>query len=299
MKTFVLLATFLSALAIADPASYLFPAWDSSDEVRLPIADRVQARRTTSVNWLDLVPSSDEKKEVVMVLPQKPLLIILDAGHGGKDLGARGHYGIIEKKLCLKIAWMVKSRLEAAFREKGILAKVILSREKDEYLSLRDRVKIANNLGADLFVSVHANSSEIEKPKGFEVYFLSAEASDAEAKRLAKIENAEPSEKPLKSKVMSILSDLQTTHHVSESSEFAEVVYQSMARSLKPNGRGVRQAPFTVLAGTSMPALLVEVGYLSHPIEAQLLKSMTYLKRLANAISRGIFDFAIRSKRVG
>lgn len=296
MKLTILLFSFLlCAPALATSAS----EWENGEDLRLSLGDQLQERRTTSVNWPDLVPTDGEKSEPAPVMVPKRLRIVIDAGHGGKDLGSRGHFDILEKQLCLKIGWMVKARLESAFRARGIPADVILSRDRDVYLSLRDRVRIANQTGADLFVSIHANSSEFEKARGFEVYFLSAEASDAQARRVARIENAEHSETPLKSNVMSILSDLQATQHVAESSRFAEVLFQAMARNLKPNGRGVRQAPFTVLAGTTMPALLVEVGYLTNPLEAQLLRTPVYLKRLANAISTGIFEFATRVKRVG
>jgi len=273
-------------------------------EERPRLNDPVQELLTTSVNWTDLDPTResfseqrnkilDSQKSVALKKTQaSSFKVMVDAGHGGKDLGALGPYGLSEKDICLTVGQLVRQSLLRVAKKKDFPLEVQLTRRSDSFLTLRDRVQIANGSGADLFVSIHANASDSPRARGFEVYFLSAEATDAHARGVAATENnAISASAPLKPDVLSILDDVQATRHVAESSRFAETLFRSMARTLKPNGRGVRQAPFTVLAGTLMPALLVEVGYLTNEEEAQLLMKGGYLKRVANAISYGILEF--------
>ena len=173
-----------------------------------------------------------------------------------------------------------------------------LTRREDVFIPLKERVRLANDWGADVFVSIHLNSSPVPKARGFEVYFLSPEASDPETERLALKESE--GHLPLhKTDVLNIISDVRTTFHTQESSAFAEEMFSAISKSVSSNGRGVRQGPFTVLHGTQMPAILVEVGYVTHVQEALLLTKDSYLKRLASAISSGIIDYGLRIKRLG
>jgi len=295
MKTFVLI--LLGTLAHAAPLD--LGDWGAAEELRLRLPDAKQEQRTTSLNWSDLTPEPKAPAAKAEKVQRRKLRIVIDAGHGGKDLGAVGMYGVMEKHLCLTISRMVREHLRKELFRRGIPAEIALSRERDVFLTLRERVKFANDTGADLFVSVHGNSSEYPSVRGFEVYFLNAEASDSRARALARAENAEQLETPIKADVLSILSDVKANQHISESSRFAEVVFRAMSRSLHANGRGVRQAPFTVLHGTAMPALLVEVGYLTHWEEARWLSRAHYLKRLSNAISSGVVEYALTMKDLG
>ena len=177
-----------------------------------------------------------------------------------------------------------------------------MTRDSDEFITLERRTEIASRSKADLFVSIHLNSASTEKPKGFEVYFMSAEATDAAAHQLAQTENegALPIvPTPLSSDVRSILNDVQAVHHLEASSQFAEILFQFMSHTIPPNGVGVRQGPFTVLSGTRMPAILVEVGYVTNAEDAKSLKLRAYLKRAANAISTGIIEFALKLQKLG
>jgi N-acetylmuramoyl-L-alanine amidase len=219
--------------------------------------------------------------------------IFLDSGHGGRDMGAIGMFDILEKQVSLQLALLVRERLKREFQGHHLSAEVVLSRDQDRYVSLTDRVRMADRGSADIFLSIHANSSPLPKAKGFEIYFLSAEASDEAAKALAKVENG--AAVALSSDVASILSDVRTTYHVNESSQFAESVYGAMTQSLA-GGRGIRQAPFTVLEGTTMPAILIEVGYLTNRDDARNLQKPHYLKQLADAISQGIFQYVTLKK---
>lgn len=282
----------LNALLLLSTICVAVPAHDGP--LRLYLADATQEALTTPLNWPDL-PATKPKP---LPVGPKPFRILLDAGHGGKDLGAIGHFSIQEKDYALRMADLVRRELEREKNRRGFALEVKLSREIDSFLGLRERANLANEWGADVFVSLHLNSSPVAKARGFEVYFLSAEASDAEAARLAHAENSEKQTSRVPSTVLSILSDAQTSQHVTASSFFAETMFQAISKKVRSNGRGVRQGPFTVLAGTSMPSVLIELGYLSNPEEAQQLTSFSYLKRLAGAISTGIIEFALQKKRL-
>lgn len=269
------------------------------EELRLRIPNRLQEFRTTSLNWIDLDLFAGEMRvtseEHRVSHPRIPLRIVLDPGHGGHDLGARGYYGIQEKRLSLRIANLVKRRLTRLGEKRDQPIDVLLTRKTDDYLSLRDRVTLANDWNADLFVSIHANSSDAVKAHGFEVYFLSSSATDPAARRLAHVEN-EGEGTPIKADVLSILSDAQANYHINESSSFAESFFESLTRQplFKSNARAVRQAPFSVLRGTMMPAILLEVGYVTNGEEAWNLTQGPFLNKLASAISRSIIEFADR-----
>ncbi len=228
----------------------------------------------------------------------KKFKVLVDVGHGGHDFGAPGFHGVMEKELCLRVATHVKARLDRSARLADFPIEVQLTRNADHFVPLRDRAKRANDWGADLFVSIHANSSPAPRARGFEVYFLSNEASDAEASRIARQENAETETPNLSPGVLSILSDLKTNTHILESSRFAESVYASLAALLRPNGKGVRQAPFAVLSGTQMPALLIEIGYLTHAEEAAALARPAYQNRIATGIAEGVLGFALQMRRI-
>lgn len=217
---------------------------------------------------------------------EKRIRIVIDPGHGGDNTGARGLYGLVEKHLSLSIAKFLKKEL---IKSKSDL-EIFLTRETDIHLELRDRVKLANAFGGDIFLSIHVNASPFSDISGFEVYFLSSEASDAEAVKLSLIENA-GEESPIPDEVVSILSDVRTNFVIERSSLLAEKMYSSLQDFTSPNKRGIRQAPFSVLQGTEMPSVLLEVGYLTNPKEALKLKNKFYLKGLVNAISMGIIEY--------
>lgn len=269
-------------------------------ELRLRLSDDLQEKRTTSLNWVDL-RAARFLSPVVEATPIEPedtrLKVLIDPGHGGDDLGAVTFGGVKEKDIALRISRMVRQEILSQSRRAGAGVKVRLTRDDDTFIPLKERPEIANNWDADLFVSIHLNSSPSTKVRGFEVYFLNPRGSDAEASRVARVENG--GEKTLaKTDIMSIISDAQTSVHIAESSSFAETLYAHLSSEVLPNKRGVRQAPFAVLAGTTMPALLIEVGYLTHQGETENLKRGLYLKRVASAISSGILRFAQSRKKL-
>ena len=226
-----------------------------------------------------------------------PLVIVLDPGHGGKPPhdGAHGGRGRHEKAIALQVAQKTRQMLE----QQG--ATVILTRDDDEHVPLADRVRIANEAGADVFVSIHCNAMETREDRkvtrGVETYFLSPDPTDAEAKMLAQLENGGPEAVPLpkgNDAVTGILNDLALGQARNDSAALAQIVQQHMVRGTKSPSRGVRQAPFLVLSGTRMPSVLVEIGFISHPREGRLLVGEKHQGRVARALADGIRDFADR-----
>ena len=223
------------------------------------------------------------------------LVVVLDPGHGGKfpHDGAHGRRGLIEKNIALAVSNKTKELLEAAG------ATVVLTREGDVDVSLAERVRIANEAGADLFLSIHCNSMETREDrltsKGVETYFLSPDPTDAEARMLAQLENGGPDAVPLpkaSTPVEGILNDLALGQARNDSAALAQLIQRHVVRSTRAQPRGVRQAPFLVLSGTKMPSALVEVGFISHPTEGRKLATEKYQAKIAEALSDGIRDFA-------
>jgi N-acetylmuramoyl-L-alanine amidase len=220
--------------------------------------------------------------------------IVLDAGHGGHDSGAVGAGGLMEKDLVLDVTRRVAKLLEDKYD-----VKVRLSRDSDNFVALRDRTSFANRERADLFVSIHANAHRVAASEGVEVYFLSSEATDSAARQVAATENSVAQlEKPANGKgtaradiVKSILWDLAQSEYQSESSRLAETVLDTMTQSLKIPNRGVKQAGFYVLGGAAMPAILVEIGFVTNPKEEKRLKESRYRDEIARAIVSGLGDY--------
>ncbi|VAV83107.1 N-acetylmuramoyl-L-alanine amidase [hydrothermal vent metagenome] len=245
-------------------------------------------------------PSSAFFKRVGPAETDNPArVVVIDAGHGGKDTGAVGPGGIKEKDVTLSIALALKRSLteKTAFR-------VVLTREDDRGVDLDKRAETAAE--AALFISIHANSSEHRAVKGVETFFLSFEASDNDARLVAARENNVPAieagpergkgfaegEPPFNSEAInSILTDMVQTESHHESSRLAELIHKSLIKATGARNRGVRQAPFRVLAGTAVPAVLLEIGFLSNRGEAEKLVSPKRQQAIARAITSAIVKF--------
>lgn len=219
--------------------------------------------------------------------------IVLDAGHGGHDSGAIGPGGLMEKELVLDITKRV-----ARLLEDQVQVKVLLSRDADHFVTLKDRTSFANRANADLFVSIHANAHRVAASEGVEVFFLSSEATDNAARQLAAAENSVIQlEKPSSGRtgrseiVRTMLWDLAQAEFQTESSRLAETVLDSMSQALRIPNRGVKQAGFYVLGGAAMPAILVEIGFVTNPREERRLKDPKYRDKIARAIFRGLADY--------
>jgi len=219
--------------------------------------------------------------------------IVLDPGHGGAQEGALGPGGLFEKALALELARALKVELERSGME------VLLTREDDVLLPLADRVGFANRSRPDLFVSLHANSMPTRKLRarveGIQTFFLSANASGEDALRTASQENAGATSAgaaPTQRDTLAfILADLARGEAHADSSRLAYALHQRLVASTGAVDLGVQQAPFYVLMGVEAPAVLVEVGFISHPDEGRRLGEPGYRSRLVTALAEGVRAF--------
>ena len=216
-------------------------------------------------------------------------MVVLDPGHGGRSLGARGSTGTMEKDLVLNVAEKLKARLE-----EGLGIKVVLTRTADYYVGLKERTAIANNNRADLFLSIHANATFRRDIDGYETYYLSLRSTDKRARSYAEVENKALGVKggeDDKALLEAILWDMAQTAYIQESSELASMVQKRIVGELRGRDRGVRQAPLAVLMGARMPAALVEIGYISNPEQEVRLNRKSHQDQIAMALYRAIEDY--------
>ncbi|MBM4388094.1 MAG: N-acetylmuramoyl-L-alanine amidase, partial [Deltaproteobacteria bacterium] len=222
-----------------------------------------------------------------------PHKVVIDAGHGGENMGALGAYGIYEKAVTLSIA----KKLEAMLMDDGGY-NVFMTRSGDTYISLKDRAEIANELEADVFVSIHCNASAEKEPSGFETFFLSPDTNNPEDMKLAEIENTDIISKIETEELDRILNDLSREGTIILSEKLAGAVQGSLSKSLKAAAdRGVRQAPFTVLKSSLVPAIVVEAGFITNQEEGLLLLMGDYQTKIAEGIYAGIKKY-IKSRNV-
>jgi N-acetylmuramoyl-L-alanine amidase len=236
--------------------------------------------------------SLEPKSDIPSIAKQLALgvkRIVIDAGHGGKDYGAPGYAkNIQEKQLVLQIA----KKLAAKIRE-DLSCEVIMTRDSDVYLTLEERTAIANTQKADLFISIHANASRNQRASGIETYFLNL-TTDDESISVAARENA-TSKKNI-SELQTILNDLMQNAKINESSRLATYVQKSVCSNLsnKYSGirdKGVKQAPFYVLLGAQMPAILIETSFISNETECSRLADPKYQETLCEGIIYGLRQY--------
>ena len=228
--------------------------------------------------------------------------VVIDPGHGGDEVGAQGPSGTLEKDVVLSIARKLRS---AIVNRLGIQA--FLTRNDDEYVALDDRAAIANNYKADVFISIHANASRSRGAHGSEVYFLSYQASDDDARRVALAEGRVELPQPepgigdgVRSDLAMVLWDMAQAQYLEESSMLASRIQEELGSLDGGAGRGVKQAPFRVLVGAAMPAVLVEVGFISNPEEEKLLNSDEFQSQVVTAIVQGVARYQQeRARRLG
>ncbi len=214
--------------------------------------------------------------------------VVIDPGHGGMEAGAKGKFGNLEKDITLAISLKLKALIE-----KNMAFEVVLTRDRDVDVSVENRSAIANNHKAGLFISIHANGAVQKKAAGSETFFLSLNATDEESRRLAYLEN---NSSALQSRIdpssdddlMMILWDMAQTAHIKQSSLLAEFVQEELDALLGTRNRGIKQAPFKILAGVACPAVLVEAAFISNPEEEQKLASEDFQAKVADAIYRGL-----------
>ncbi len=275
-----------------------------SDPARLVID--VRGERPTEISRLEpvvtaapervMMPKQEDKPHVVekkLKPPPKSALskirrIVVDPGHGGHDPGAVGPTGIQEKDVVLAIGLKLRELLT---EELGV--DVVMTRSTDIFIPLEERTAIANKVGADLFLSVHANAAVNRSAAGIETYYLNLAKTDKVAQLAAK-ENGTSLEKV--SVLQAILFDLMANYKLNDSAHLANEVQKSLHKKIRTihndvKNLGVKQGPFYVLVGASMPSILVETAFLSNATEESRLKDPAYQEMVANGILEGVHSY--------
>jgi len=267
------------------------PTSEPTVEVVAPRAD-LSSKKTTVATSKRNVPDAhaartlrDGDRTLIRALGLKIGKVVVDAGHGGHDTGTIGPNGLLEKDLVLDVSLRLGRLLE-----KGMGADVVFTRDDDTFVPLETRTAVANKAEADLFISVHANSSRDATARGLETYYLNF-TSSADALEVAARENA-VSEKSIH-ELQDLVKKIAMKEKIEESRELASDVQRSMVSGLgtKDHGlrdRGVKKAPFIVLIGANMPSILAEISFVSNPADERRLQTPEYRQKIAESLYRGI-----------
>lgn len=267
-----------------------------SPKKELPVATILESVEKPVISLVDQKkrsPKAESQKKTVSRSHDKISLaqqlglgvrkIVIDPGHGGKDPGAIA-FDLKEKDIVLKLSKKISKILKSTYRYD-----VALTRTKDVYIPLEERIAIANTQNSDLFISIHINAHPDKTIGGIETYFLNL-ATNADAMRVAAIENATSTHNI--SELQDILTNLMKNSKIDESSRLAQFVQTNLVsgveKQYKTRNLGVKQAPFYVLIGAEMPAILAEISFITNPEEAKLLQDEKYLNKIAEQIAAGI-----------
>lgn len=216
--------------------------------------------------------------------------MVLDPGHGGLEVGAKGPNGTLEKNVTL-----VLSRKLKALIERNLAYRVVLTRDRDVDVPLERRAAIANNERAFVFISIHANGYPGRTARGAETYFLNLNATDEEARRIAYLENNSTELDQVQGgeddAIKMILWDMAQANFLRQSSQLADFIQAELNRLRGTRNRGVKQAPFKVLTGVACPAVLVEVAFISNPDEENRLTTERFQNEIVAAIYEGLSNY--------
>jgi N-acetylmuramoyl-L-alanine amidase len=255
-------------------------------KANVDVRSRASAANTTTTHTA--APNAAGERSLIRALGLKIGKIVVDAGHGGHDTGTIGPNGLEEKDLVLDVALKLGKLLE-----NKLGAEVVYTRDDDTFIPLETRTAIANKEQADLFISIHANSSDDPTARGVETYYLNF-TSRADALEVAARENA-VSEKSIH-ELQDLVKKIALKEKIGESREFASDVQRSLyaglsAKSPNLRNRGVKKAPFVVLIGANMPSILAEISFVSNPDDAKKLKTNDYRQRIADSLYKGVFKY--------
>src|SRR6266436_1652630 len=234
-------------------------------------------------------PTRDGQATLTRALGLKIGRIVIDAGHGGHDTGTIGPTGLMEKDLCLDVAL----RLGKIIQQRLPGADVVFTRSDDTFIPLEERTHIANEAKADLFISIHANSSHDHGARGIETYYLNLKGSP-DAMEVASRENATAQQ--IVHDLEDLVKKIARSEKIDESREFAADIQESLAKRIQKlnktvKDRGVRKAPFVVLVGADMPSILTEISFISNPADEQLLKKPEHRQRVAEGLYQGVANY--------
>lgn len=242
---------------------------------------RVRRKFALALPWAYSFPMLHAFAVTMLALP----LVVIDPGHGGDQLGAKGACGVLEKDVVLSIARELASIIEASGH-----AETLMTRQDDRNVPLEKRAAIANERGASLFVSVHANASVSANHAGVETFFLSTGGYDRSLRELVRRENegrVEAKKAPI-DPLKQILTGLSFRAVHRESQRLAMRLHDELARTTRERARGVMQAPFVVLRQAEMAAALVEVGFLTHPRQCHELASRSQQRAVARRLAGAV-----------
>ena len=234
-------------------------------------------------------PMHDGDRSLTRALGLKISRIVIDAGHGGHDTGTIGPHGLMEKDLCLDVAL----RLGALIEQKLPGAEVVYTRKDDTFIPLEERTRIANDAKADLFISIHANSSHDPSARGIETYYLNF-ATSPDSMEVAARENANSQESL--HDLQDLIQKIARNEKIEESKELAGDIQTNLTQRLQlisqsEHNRGVKKAPFVVLIGANMPSVLSEISFVSNPNDERLLRKPDQRQRIADGLYRGISNY--------
>lgn len=288
----------LKGLAVVERAFTLPAASGAKDRFVLDLVPTSEAGFRDAVdeskNRVPARPVTATPRRVARKRTSSKRLIVLDPGHGGVDPGTLGILGVNEKVIVLKVSRAIKEALEATGRYE-----VRLTRTRDIYIPHRQRYGIAHDAGADLFISVHADSIADPNVRGGTVYTLSEKASDREAARIAAKENksdviAGLDLRETDNVVSGILIDLAQRETLNESVAFAQLLVPSMRRQVKMHKRGHRFANLLVLKSIDVPSILLETGYLTNRVDARMLNSRAGQRKIARGVLEAVDRYFAR-----
>jgi N-acetylmuramoyl-L-alanine amidase len=270
---------------------------DADDEDDVPAApshargkssSRLASSRARQLDMREAKPTASGDRSLIRALGLKIGKIVIDPGHGGHDTGTIGPDGLQEKDLVLEVGRRLGKLLQARLG-----AEVVYTRKNDTFIPLETRTAIANQQRADLFISIHANSSQDSEARGVETYYLNF-TSSPEALEVAARENA-VSEKSIY-ELQDLVKKIALKEKIEESREFAGDVQESLhsglaSKSPAIRNRGVKKAPFIVLIGANMPSILAEISFVSNPADEHRLETSEYRQRIAESLYRGIAKY--------
>jgi N-acetylmuramoyl-L-alanine amidase len=293
---------FLDGVRVAEPGNVI--ALDPGSRFGVFRATTTSGDGASSRLTIDLLPAETETAGPSAPPPASPFptpnepapftpanapglrTIVLDPGHGGDDAGARGATGAVEKVLTLEVARRLENLIETRLG-----ARVLMTRGDDRAVTLDERAAIANNNKADLFISLHANASVRQSLKGTEVFYLSLDNYGDQARRIAA---AERQTLPVfgggERDIEIVEWDMAQARHVDESMRFASMIHEQLRGKVEMGPRALQQAPFRVLSGANMPAVLVEMGFISNAEQERQLTSEAFQA----AIAQALFDAVVR-----
>jgi N-acetylmuramoyl-L-alanine amidase len=278
-----------SAGSEANPASGQ-PSAKTAARVAASVGPVAPKKKSASVAALgpppEPKPTREGDRSLTRALGLKISRIVIDPGHGGHDTGTIGPHGLMEKDLCLDVALRLGSLIE----QKLPGAEVVYTRKDDTFIPLEERTAIANDAKADLFLSIHANSSHDPAARGIETYYLNF-ATSAESMEVASRENANSQESL--HDLQDLIQKIARNEKIEESKELANDIQDTLTARMQlvsksERNRGVKKAPFVVLIGANMPSVLSEISFVSNPGDEKLLRRPDQRARIADGLYRGV-----------